>query len=296
VTTPDPYAVPPPGQPPQQPGQPGQPGQQPPPYGYAQPGQPPQGAAPPGYPPSYPPTYPPSYPPTYPPPGYGYQAPPRKPIDGVSVAALVFGLLGFIGLWVVGIICGIIGVRRTRPDSVQRGRGLAVAGLILSGVWALLWVLGFAAILAFSHSSAGHQVSDVVHGKRALVLSLSRGDCFEYPQGAPDASTYGVFTNVRRQNCSSPHDAEVIVADDIDATIYPGSQSLVDDARARCASAFQAVRQAHPDAALRLVIHVPTEFAWQASGQDSGTARIVCSVRDSRQRTGALLGLGGNGA
>jgi hypothetical protein len=293
VTTPDPYAVPPAGQPAPQPS----------PYGYPQPGQPTPGqpgqpgqAAAPGYPPTYPPGYPPTYPPSYPPPGYGYQAPPRKPTDGVSVAALILGLLGFTGLWVFGIICGIIGIRRTGPDSVQRGRGLAVAGLILSGVWALLWVLGIAAIVAFSHSSAGHQVSDVVHGKRALVLALSRGDCYEYAQSASDASTYGVFTNVRRQNCGGPHDAEVIVADDIDATIYPGSQSLVDDARARCASAYQAVRQSHPDAGLTLLVHVPSEFAWQASGQDAGTARIVCSVRSTQRRSGALLGLGTNGA
>lgn len=290
MTTPDPYAVPPPGQPADQPPQ-----QPPPQYGYPQQGYPQQGPPAPGYPQSYPPAYPPSYPP----PGYGYQAPPRKPIDGVSVAALVFGLIGFMGLWVVGAICGIIGIRRTRPESVQRGRGLAVAGLILSALWAVVWVLGIASIIVFSNSSAGHQVSDVIHGKRALVFALSRGDCFEYAHNAPDAITYGVFTSVRRQDCSGPHDAEVIVADDIDAVTYPGSQSLVDDARARCADSFAALRASHPkESGLTLVIQVPNEFAWKSSGKDTGTARIVCSVRDTAgQRTSALTSvLGSDGA
>ncbi|MBU5424157.1 DUF4190 domain-containing protein [Cellulomonas hominis] len=105
----------------EQPGGYGQPG-----YGqpgaYAQPGYgQPGGAYPPGG----------GYPPA--PGGYSpgpYQQPAPARTDGVSIAALVTGILM---LGIVPLILGIIGLGRTKRDGTQ-GRGLAIAGIVLGAL------------------------------------------------------------------------------------------------------------------------------------------------------------------
>lgn len=81
----------------------------------------------------------------------GYLAGPVMPLappasKGLSIAALVTGILGFVLSWfplvgvvlaALGIIFGAIGLQRDRTE----GRGLAVAGLILGVLGALLFVV-----------------------------------------------------------------------------------------------------------------------------------------------------------
>ncbi|RMI08817.1 DUF4190 domain-containing protein [Cellulomonas triticagri] len=101
------------------------------PYGYPQQGQQPgqpgqQGAGGPGYPP--------------PPGGTPYGAAPYgqypgpvpagQRTDGVSIAALVTGIL-LMG--VVPIVLGVIGLGRVKKNGTQ-GRGLAIAGIVLGGL------------------------------------------------------------------------------------------------------------------------------------------------------------------
>ncbi|MCG7284382.1 DUF4190 domain-containing protein [Cellulomonas sp. ACRRI] len=64
-----------------------------------------------------------------------YQAAPRT--DGVSIAALVTGILG---TGVVALVLGIIGLRRTKKNGTQ-GRGFAIAGVVLGGLGVLSWIV-----------------------------------------------------------------------------------------------------------------------------------------------------------
>jgi hypothetical protein len=134
---------PPPGQPPYaQPAGAGQPT-----YGEAYPpGQGPygpayQGGAYPGQGP-YSQAYPPGPSPYgQPSPGYPYGAQPRGgPTNGFAIASFILGLLGFtLVTAVLSIIFGIIALVKIR-EMQQRGKGLAIAGLVLSGVWLLLYI------------------------------------------------------------------------------------------------------------------------------------------------------------
>jgi hypothetical protein len=72
--------------------------------------------------------------PDQPPPPY---APGPPPQDGVSIAALVTGLLGMV---LVSLVLSIVGLTRTAGGR-RRGRGLAVAGLVLSVAWAVVLAL-----------------------------------------------------------------------------------------------------------------------------------------------------------
>jgi hypothetical protein len=106
-----PYGQQPYGQWPQQPYPPQQPyGQYPPPYGQQQPyGQ-----------------YPPPYGQPYPPSPYGAYPQPVG-TNGLAIASLVLAFFCSIA----GLVCGIIALNQINTSG-QRGRGLAIAGIVIS--------------------------------------------------------------------------------------------------------------------------------------------------------------------
>ena len=70
-------------------------------------------------------------------------------LDWASVVALVTGILGFVvpGSWLLAIIFGAIGMKRTKDGSL-RGRGMAVAGFVLGLVVPLVVLLLIGLIFA----------------------------------------------------------------------------------------------------------------------------------------------------
>lgn len=85
---------------------------------------------------------PPNYPP---PPPYGYQyPPPRRPVNGMSIAAMVLGIVGVcspIGL--LGLIFGTI-AKRQIAERGEEGEGFAVTGIVLGWIAVaatIFWIL-----------------------------------------------------------------------------------------------------------------------------------------------------------
>ena len=63
-----------------------------------------------------------------------------------SIVSLVCGVLGCVGITaIVAIICGIIGIKNAnRPEFAGKGKGMALAGLILGVVFLGVWGMGLA--------------------------------------------------------------------------------------------------------------------------------------------------------
>lgn len=166
-------------------------------------------------------------------------APAQRPVDGVSIAALVTGVLA---LGLVPVVLGALGLHRTRAGAL-RGRGLAVAGLVLGIVQtlvgaALVVVLVLGGWASFRDSfvqgwdeAAGSAATDApttVQGAEDLSL----GDCL-LEDGGPDGSDVEVV------DCGQPHAAEVV--DDVrtTATDFPGEDALADEADEVCWSGLE---------------------------------------------------------
>lgn len=81
-------------------------------------------------------------------PGYTLAVPPAPPSSGLGVAGFVVGLLGLTlcGMLVspIGLVLSILGMRETSPAaaSPKGGRGLTIAGLVLS-------IIGTVSLLLF---------------------------------------------------------------------------------------------------------------------------------------------------
>jgi len=174
----------------QNPGEPGPGGQnnpdpyggapQPSPYGSPHPGPAPYGA------------------PQYNPPGMsGYGPPPgaRPPMDGVSIASFVLGLLGCTGL--IALILGIVGISRTK-NGQRRGRGFAIAGIVIGALDIVVAiVLGIVVVFAAhtivtpGNAKVGQCVNiDENHDNGADNVFLTKTSC----SGAHDAQIVGVGT------------------------------------------------------------------------------------------------------
>ena len=64
--------------------------------------------------------------------------------NGMSIAALILGILGIISFWplsILAIIFGAIGISQINKDPSLKGKGMAVAGLVMGIAAIAIWIL-----------------------------------------------------------------------------------------------------------------------------------------------------------
>jgi len=105
------------------------------------------------------PNYAPEQPPVY---GQPYAPQPqyvsveRAPSNGCATAGMVLGIVGLPFFWlfaipsIIGLILSIVGLARSGRHSSRPGLGLAIAGLVMSGIAILLFVLMYASCAGYS--------------------------------------------------------------------------------------------------------------------------------------------------
>ena len=143
---------------------------------YAPPGAMPSGARPGGWG-GYPGPGQPGFP------GWQPQGPPTA-WSGYAITSFVLGVLGFACfLWAGAIGFGIAALRTVKQRN-ERGRGLAIAGIVLGGLWVCLGVVGVILIAVFGTDDAesGDKASDgsatAPRTGHISVSDLRTGDCF----------------------------------------------------------------------------------------------------------------------
>ena len=150
------------------------------------------------------------YPPPYPYPGpAGY--PPRRPTSGWAIAAFVLGLLACVPL---GVIFGIVALVETRGGR-RSGRGLAIAGLVISALWVPVGVI--AALFGMAGES-------LITGTVDSSPLVRVGECFN-----PDINT--------RVDCGQPHSDEVFAV--LSLSHFPDSDADFQDLKNRCGAELQ---------------------------------------------------------
>ncbi|HVK28292.1 MAG TPA: DUF4190 domain-containing protein [Nocardioides sp.] len=116
--------------------------------------------------------------------GFGGQ-PPKT--DGVSIAALVLSFLCCLAP--IGLILGIVGIRRTRGGQ-RKGRGLAIAAIIIGILMSIVTAVVGAAIFIFADS--------LVTPGNAKV-----GQCVNVDEDDGSILLY-------KKECTEEHDAEIV--------------------------------------------------------------------------------------
>ena len=85
----------------------------------------------------------------------GYVAAPVS-TNGLAVAAMVFGIVGGV---VLAIIFGFVAKSQIRRSGgLQRGEGMATAGIVLGFVWLGLWIVFYAVLFGIASSSSSNAI------------------------------------------------------------------------------------------------------------------------------------------
>lgn len=218
---------------------------------------------------------------TQPAPGYWLAPMPPRETDGLSIAALVLGIVPILA-GLLGVIFGIIGIRRTAGGQ-RGGRGMAIAGLVCGSVWLVIFV----AAIAVSASSSTHtQVARTsvplpvpVGPGRVPIDRLRIGQCVADEPGG-DTDVLPVVP------CARPHEGEVYAIFSLGGSRYPGDDAVERVASKGCeqrlpayvgSDAVDRVDWAYND-------YTPTAETWT-----DGDRRVLCTLNrdDGRPLVGS---------
>ena len=147
----------------------------------------------------------------------------------------------------------------------QRGRGLAIAALVISAAW----IAAITSLIAYGLSA---------QGKTVQAIDLKTGDCVK------DAAESELPTWVKRVRCDRPHYGEVFAVLTLpDTMAYPGEEPL----RGRgdeCGPTFFDYAPNSPEGpTFRVAVAYPTASRW-ANGERS----VVCVVISRHERWSSL--------
>ncbi|MET8683569.1 DUF4190 domain-containing protein [Streptomyces sp. NPDC004732] len=152
----------------------------------------------------------------------------RPPVNGFAIASLVLGILCFLPA--VGLILGLVALAQIKKKG-ERGKGLAIAGSIISVVGVLLLVLAVATGGARDFAE-GFRDAARESRQNAGAFPVGKGGCFDASDGKIDSMKYA--SEVDEVPCSQGHDGEVYASFRVNHTGYPGDADMRELAETRC--------------------------------------------------------------
>jgi hypothetical protein len=203
------------------------------------------------------------------PPGYA-GPPPAGGTNGFAIASLIFGVLGGV---LFSTIFGIVALTQVRKRN-QGGRGLAIAGLTLSGCWVLLIaaMVTVGIVMDVKDDSASGSGTD----SSVSVLRLKVGDCIN---GLKESSSLEDLPVVP---CSAPHEGEVYALFDLADGPWPGDAAVQRDAEKRCNDEFDRYATAENEKLELFYLHPLARSWWRDRG-------VTCIATDpAGPSTGSL--------
>ncbi len=197
-------------------------------------------------------TPPPQWGPPGPRPAWGPPPPAPSDRDGFAISSLVLGIIPVLA-GILGIVYGIVALVRIRRSS-RRGRGLAIAGIVLGS----LWVVGITSALAILVANTGDSGADgtVVARGSVAATELRTGDC---PSALPDsaARTLNVVP------CTEPHVAEVFATFSISSGAYPGEAEAKRFGGGGCTDRLAGYVGPGREDEFDVVFLYPTDLSWR---------------------------------
>lgn len=177
-------------------------------------------------------------------------------MDGFAIAGFVLALIGGI---LFGLVFGIVGIVRTQGGQ-RRGRGLAVAAIIISMLWAALIAVVIVIVIATSAERSG--TGDVTRPGSESFEDVREGDCVSDVE-------QGVAFSLEVVPCDQPHKAEVYAIFDLPDTPYPGASTVTSLAESGCNSRLPTSLSDGLD----VYYYYPQESNW-----DAGDRAVLCLV------------------
>ncbi len=138
----------------------------------------------------------------------------------------MLGILCFLPL--VGLVLGFFALAQIRKKG-ERGKGMAIAGMILSGIGAAILALALATGGAAEFWD-GFQEGAREASENGTTFSVDEGECFDTPGGSLEGMAYDVDT----VSCEEEHDGEVFANFKMPGGRYPGDSEITEAADDKC--------------------------------------------------------------
>ncbi|MDO0973139.1 DUF4190 domain-containing protein, partial [Mycolicibacterium frederiksbergense] len=192
---------------------------------------------------------------------------------GLKIVSLIFGVLGGV---LVSVICGFVGLKKAKQG--QGGRGMAIAGLVLSGLWVLVGIAVVALIVANKDEISNSEFADIFDPNSVNAADIGLGDCLsEIPS---DAS---LVASVKTVACTDPHKGEVYHVVTVPDGEFPGETAIV-DYQDQCQPALEEFSpSAMADPEVGMFVLYPTADSWKR-----GDRAVTCIATTDVPRTGSL--------
>lgn len=204
----------------------------------------------------------------------GPPVPPHSPgTNGFAIAALV---LGIIGGCLLGFIFGFLALRQIKKSG-QDGRGMAIAGIILSALWLVVAiVVGIIAATTGADRDENGQISD---SGRVWSNQVRVGDCVN---GLVETTRLRSLEGVP---CSEPHEAQAYAEIRLPGGAFPGLTAIEERANEQCGPRMRSVApKAWRDRKVEVFYLHPTAESWKL-----GDHTIICLTYTEKPRTGSIL-------
>ncbi|WP_165969182.1 DUF4190 domain-containing protein [Actinomadura sp. KC06] len=214
--------------------------------------------------------------------------------NGAAIAAFVTGLLGCFG--VLGIIFGIVALKQI-GERGGKGRGLAIAGIILSCLWIVAGVAGFLLRGSDSGSSTsddpggGRPTTAVTKPEKVDALKMKLGDCINDDSGATTTATAEPVEveTVKVVPCSGPHDGEVLAVFKLPGDMLPSENQLRRLAEEGCDKRITSkIRRDPAGASLATSYYYPTLESWTSG--DRNVTCVAVSATEGKKLTRPIRG------
>lgn len=174
--------------------------------------------------------------------------------SGLAVASLVLGIFGiFMITAVLSLIFGFVGLGKIRRTG-QSGKGLAVAGIVMSAVWIVV-------VIALGVASAGNQAQrssngQINKGGNLSVLSLKSGDCFAYPTDQQEINTVTAIP------CTQAHNAQVFAQFNLSGSSSNYPSNMTQLASNGCQARTGSLNQSLLTSSMSMKIVYPQDASW----------------------------------
>ncbi|WP_295841582.1 DUF4190 domain-containing protein [uncultured Microbacterium sp.] len=215
--------------------------------------------------------------------------------NGISILAIILGFVFPIG----GIIAGAVALAQIKRTG-EKGRGLAITGIIAGAVISVLTIIAVIGLLIFSFtvgskasSADPFDIPDFPQDGGVTVgpseAAPGDGDTFTLTVGAClDDVPGGFISSSNLVDCAVPHTYEVFSSFFLPEGAFPGDDAIASAAQEGCDAAFPSfVGIPFDQSALNYQFVAPTESTWA-----DGDREISCLLYDPavEETTGSLAG------
>ncbi|MFW0791972.1 DUF4190 domain-containing protein [Gordonia sp. CPCC 205333] len=228
---------------------------------------------------------------------YGYAPPPPNPAsqttNGLAIAALVTGLIPIICAGLLGVIFGIVALNQIKTRG-QKGRGLAIAGIVCGALWFVgLLVLGAVTdVLDDDDRASGSDSSKfaipsfTVPVVPSTGIDVSVGDCLsELDLSKKNSAGESKVTDLDVVSCTTSHRAEVFY----EITLTGTSAPTATEAEQKAQQCVDQLSVYAPTAATESDVEVSYVYP-MASSWARGDRDFSCVATFTTPRTSSIKG------